>query len=425
MKKPLLVRGARQLVTLRGGHHPRRGAEMNDLGIINHGALLIQNGQISHIGTAARVENLAEARKAEELNAEGRVVLPGFVDSHTHIVFGPPRLLDYEMRLAGASYEEIAAAGGGILSSVRAIRGGTARALKHSACQHIGQAAEQGVTTLEIKSGYGLSEAAEIKMLRIARSLDAHPLDVVTSFLGAHAVPPEYAGRSEAYLDLLVQEVMPVLARQRLARFADIYCDRNAFSVGAARTYLAAARALGLGLKIHASQFENCGAVQLACELGAVSADHLEAIGEREIDALAASPTIATLLPGSVFHLGLDRYAPARRLIEAGAAVALATDFNPGTSPTCSMPMVLSIACAQMRMKPAEAITAATFNGACALGVQDRAGSLEYGKQADLVLFDATDYREIPYYFGVNLVHTVVKRGEIIWRRREVPCPAS
>jgi len=404
-----LVRGARQLLTLRGDSRPRRGAALSDLGIVANGSLLIKDGVIVAAGPARSVEKVPAARSAREVDATGCVVMPGFVDSHTHLIFGCPRLVDYEMRLAGASYAEIAAAGGGILSSVEAVRGTSAAELEAQARARVDAMALHGTTTLEAKSGYALDEAGELKTLRLLDKLNGDPLDIEPTYLGAHITPPEYRGKTDAYIDWMTAEMMPRIRRRKLARFVDIYCDDGAFTLEQSRRYLEHARQLGFGLKIHAEQFTRSGSARLAVELEAVSADHLEQASEEDIRALAQSNTIATLLPGSVFHLGLRTYAPARALIEAGAAVALATDFNPGTSPTFSMQMVLSLACTEMRMSPAEAIAAATINGAHALRCADRVGSLEPGKQGDLLVLNASDYRELPYYFGTNNVRTTIK----------------
>ncbi len=417
IEKPILVRGARQLLTMRGPGGPRRGEAMQELGIIPDGAVLIRAGKIVSLGPSRRLENLSMARHAQEIDAAGCVVAPGFVDSHTHLVCGPARLMDYEMRLAGASYGEIAAAGGGILSSVRAVREMPIRRLILQARQTLAGCVAHGTTTLEAKSGYGLDEKGERKALRTAQALQGDPLDLVSTYLGAHVVPPEYEGRADAYIDWICRSVMPKVKRRKLARFVDVYCDEGAFTLEQARRYLTAAKGFNFQLKVHAEQFSRTGAARLAVEMDAASADHLDCINDEDARLLAQSGTVATLLPGAVFHLGLDRYPPARKLIEAEAAVALATDYNPGTSPTYNMQMILSLACSQMRMTPAEAFSAATINGAHALRCAAHAGSIETGKQADLVIFDVPDYREIPYHFGVNLVAMTMKNGAVLYEK--------
>jgi imidazolonepropionase len=417
MTPPLLIRGIGQLLTLRGPAGPRRGLGLRELGIINGGAVLALDGKIVAAGPAAEVESLDAARDARELDAAGRLVMPGFVDSHTHLVFGPPRLLDFEMRLAGADYHAIAAAGGGIRASMASVRSMSADQLASQARRRLADFARCGTTTLEAKSGYALDEANERKTLELLRDLDGKPLDIVPTYLGAHVTPPEFEGHPDAYIDWTIQHMLPLLRAERLARFVDVYCDVGAFSLGQSRRYLVAAREQGFGLRIHAEQFESTGAARLACSLGAASADHLDQVTERDAEALGESPTIATLLPGSVFHLALQRYAPARMLIDAGAAVALATDFNPGTSPTVSMPLIIGLACRLMHMTPAEAIVASTVNGACALGLLDRIGTLEPGKDADLILLDAEDYRELPYWFGMSPVAATIKRGRIVYEK--------
>jgi imidazolonepropionase len=397
---------------------PRRGRALAELEIIRDGAILTHDDRIAAIGSRRRIERLPKARRAEKLDLGGRVVLPGFVDSHTHLIFPASRAAEYEQRNSGATYEEIARSGGGIRSSVKGLRAASASTLKTRALKNLREFAAHGTTTIEAKSGYGLDWKSELKILEILYNLNQeHPLDIRATFLGAHVVPPEFRRRPDAYVDLLVRRWIPTVATAGLAEFCDVYCDRGAFAVAQARRILMAGRACGLVPRIHAEQLAHTGAARLAIELQAASADHLEKIDRNDIRALGLSNVVCTLLPGCCFHLGLKDYAPARKLIEAGAAVGVATDFNPGTSPTLSMPMILSLACTQMRMTPAEAIAAATINPAYSLRLHDRVGSLEVGKYADLAAFDVADYREIPYYFGVNLCSFTMKRGAILHQK--------
>jgi imidazolonepropionase len=421
--RPLLIRGARQLLTLRGPATPRRGAELRELGLIPDGAVLIKDGLIDCVGPTRRVENLAAARGAMEIDATGKVVMPGFVDSHTHLVSGAWRLADYEMRIAGADYQQIAQAGGGVLASLRAVRETPGRSLQRRARGWLGEMIRTGTTTIEAKSGYGLDETGELKTLRVYAALDGGPVDIVPTYLGAHAVPPEYQDRADDYTEWVATAALATVHRRKAARFVDVCCERGAFTSRQARRILEAARDLGFGLKIHAEQFSHEGGTKLAVELRAVSVDHLEYTTSEDIELLAHSATMATLLPGPVFHMGLDRYPPARELIDRGAAVALATDFNPGTSPSSNMQMMLALACAKMRMTPAEAIGAATINGAHAVERAAQVGSLEPGKQADVLIFHASDYREISYHFGVNLLVMTIKRGEVLYQQAGVKWP--
>ncbi len=417
--RPLLITHCEQLLTLRGGRGPRRGRALGRLGIIRDGAVLCAQGEIVAVGPSNKVMRHRLARRAKRIAAEGLVVLPGFVDSHTHLAFPHSRVAEYEMRIAGASYQQIARKGGGIVASVKAMRRTTPAALEREARRWLKEFAAHGTTTLEAKTGYGLSIESEMMTLKLYRKLGrSGPLEIIPTFLGAHVVPPEYKTDPDRYVKLLVEELLPAIARRGLAEFCDVFVEKGAFSVRQAKKILDAAASLGLGLRLHAEQLSRSGGTKLAVQMGAASVDHLERVNDSDIRALAKSNTIATLLPGAVFHLGKTSYPPARKLIDAGVAVALATDFNPGTSPSLSMPMMLSLACARMRMSPAEAITAATINGAHALMRADRLGSLEPGKQADLCAFEVSDYREIPYYFGVNLCRLTVKRGEIIHDKR-------
>jgi imidazolonepropionase len=416
----LLITGASQLLTLRG-RVPRRGKALSDLGILRDGALLIRDGVIAAVGTRSEIESLPESRPAEKIDVGGRVVLPGFVDSHTHLIHAASRAEEYELKIAGASYEEIARKGGGILNSVKKLRAATADALKRRAHAALREFAAHGTTTLEAKSGYGLDVASELKILCLHKELSAEqPLEIVSTFLGAHVVPPEYRRKpagAEQYIALLTEKLIPEVATKDLAEFCDVFCDRGAFSRKETNKILRAARKKGFFLRVHSEQLTRTGATQLGVKLGAASCDHLEQVNQADIQTLARSKTVATLLPGCDFHLGLKKYAPARALIEAGATVALATDYNPGTSPTISMPMILSLACTQLRMSPAEAIAAATINAAHSLLRDHKIGSLEIGKQADLAVFDVEDYREIPYYFGVNKCWMTLKKGRPVFQK--------
>ena len=417
MADSLLITGASQLLTL-GGRGPRRGNSLSDLELIQDGAVLVRDGVIAAVGTRRQVETLPEARPAEKVDLGGRVALPGFVDSHTHLVHAASRAEEYELKIQGASYEEIARKGGGILNSVKKLRAATSEELKKRALAALQQFAAYGTTTIEAKSGYGLDVASELKILKLHKELAAEqPLEIASTFLGAHVVPEEFrkkTGGAKKYIQLLEENLLPEIAARKLAEFCDVFCDRGAFTVEESKRVLQAGRQWGLAPRMHAEQLSRSGAARLAILLRAASCDHLEYVNKSDIRALGKSETAATLLPGCDFHLGLKKYAPARELIDAGAIVALATDYNPGTSPTLSMLMILSLACTQLRMTPAEVITAATINAAYALGREKQVGSLEVGKQADIVVFEVADYREIPYYFGVNHCWMTIKRGRVI-----------
>jgi imidazolonepropionase len=410
----LIINNIGQLVTLAGPPKPRTGPQMRDLGIIKEAAIHIRKGLIAAVGTASEVASRASVT-TPTLDAGGCVVLPGFVDAHTHPVFAGTRENEYEMRSAGLTYQEIAARGGGIRSTVRKTRETSEDELFAMALPRVRSLLRHGTTTVEAKSGYGLSLNDELKILRVIRRLNSETsLELIPTFLGAHEIPDEYRADREGYIKLVVDEMLPIVAREKLARYCDVFCESHVFTVEESRRVLSRAKELGLGIRIHADQLSQSGGAELAAEFRAATADHLEWIDGDGIDSLREAGVIAVLLPGAVFNLGLSRYAPARALIDAGLAVALATDFNPGSSPTPSMQMILSIACTQMRMTPAESISAATINGAYSLGCGDHVGSLEVGKQADLVLFDCTDYRQIPYLFGVNHAMLVIKSGEIV-----------
>jgi len=399
-RKEILLVNCSQLVTLAGPARPRIGAEMRDLAIIPNGAMLVRSGRIVAVGPRSEVEPLAGSND-DVVDAGGRVVTPGFVDAHTHLIFGGNRANEFEMRCEGMTYQQISAQGGGIRSTVRNTRASSDAELVAIGKKHASWFLRGGTTTIEAKSGYGLSVEEELKILRAIRAVgEQTPMRCVPTFLGAHEVPEEYRGNTSGYVSLVVDEMLPRVADKGLAKYCDIFCEPKTFPVAEARQILRAAKALGFGLRVHADQFTCSGAAQLAAELGAKTADHLEQSDATSIAALKGAGVQPVLLPGSVYAIGSQKYAPARAMIEAGLGVVIATDFNPGSSPTASMAMVMSLACTQMKMTPAETLTAATINPACSLDLQHEVGSLEAGKVADFVVHDAADYREIPYWFG-------------------------
>ncbi len=418
----LVLKNISQVVTLKGEPGPRKGKDMSELGIIENGAIMIRADRIVWVGPTKSLPIREPHEKIETFDALGLglMALPGFVDAHTHPIFGGTRAIEYDMRCAGKTYQKIAASGGGIAASVRQLRAATVDQLVERAERYFRLFLAHGTTTIEAKTGYGLSadnEWKSLKALELARSRSR--LEVIPTFLGAHAIPEEYRQSRTKYVRLLTDEMIPKVAREDLAEFCDVFCDSDYFTVEESRTILQAAKAAGLGLRIHADQLSHSGGAQLAAELRAASADHLECIDANDIKALKRAGTVATLLPATAFNLGLTQYPPARKLVSAGVPVALATNFNPGSCFNLNMQLVLSIACSQMKMTPAEAITAATINGACSLGISARVGSIEEGKQADIVLMDVGDYRELPYFFGVNHCVVVIKKGNVIINRLE------
>lgn len=417
MSGKLLIRHAAQLITLAGPKRPRAGAEMNDLAVIEDGAVCIENGRITAVGTTASL-HLSSEQPVEVIDASRMVVAPGFVDPHTHPIFAGTRTDEYEWRAAGLSYQEIAARGGGIRSTVERTRATAEEELLEIARQHARWFLQHGTTTIEAKTGYGLNLETELKLLRVIHRLHQEgPLELIPTLLAAHIVPDEYGDRRDQYLKMILQDLLPIVGRQKLAEYHDVFCEEGAFSEAEARALMARAKEMGLGLRIHANQFTPSGAARLAAEMGAVTADHLEYVDEETITLLRDAGVMAVLLPGAVMHLGLHRYPPAREMIRQGLPIALATDFNPGSSPTPNMQMILSLACTQMNLTPAEALTAATINAAYSLHRGHLIGSLEVGKQADVVLFDCRDYREIPYFYGVNHVNRVIKKGVLVYSK--------
>ncbi len=407
-KADLMVTNAGQLLTL-ARPAPRRGLAMSDLGIVPHGAVAIAGGRILAAGPENAVRSRYEAD--DELDAGGRVVMPGFVDPHTHLIYAGDRIDEFELRLRGATYMEIMAAGGGIRSTVRATRAASDDEILSQTRRRLRRMLAHGTTTAEVKTGYGLDPENELRLLRLIRTLDdSQPVRLVPTFLGAHAVPPEFDGRAEAYADL-VEGMLPQV--RGLAEYCDVFCDEGAFTLAQTERILRRARELGLGLRVHADEFASLGATRLAVELGAASADHLVVTTEDDRALLAASGVGAVLLPGTAFGLGKKSYADGRSWVDAGAIVALATDCNPGTAPSESMPFIIALACRALGLTPAEAIVAATLNAAYCLNRAHEVGSLVAGKSADLLILDAGDYRELAYRFGTNPVGTVMVAGRI------------
>ena len=411
--KSLAIINCSQVVTLAGPARPRVAAELRELGIVSQGALLVRDGMIERVGTTDEIKTLIDANSTV-VDAAGRVVLPGFVDAHTHPVFAGTRVDEFEERSKGSTYQEIAARGGGIQSTVNRTRAATVDELVASGRRYAEWFLRGGTTTVEAKSGYGLSLEDELKILRAIKRLDHEtPLRYVPTFLGAHSVPPEYQARRDEYISLLIDEMLPQVAQQKLAEFCDVFCEEKVFTTDESWKILSAARCHGLGLRMHADQLSLSGGARLAAELGTVTADHLEHTDADGISALKRANVQPVLLPGSVYALGSSRYPAARQMIDAGLAVVLATDFNPGSSPTPSMPMILSLAATHMKMTPAEAITAATINAAYSLNRGEHLGSLEPGKVADFVIHDCDDYRELAYFFGIEHPWSVYVRGEL------------
>jgi len=413
---PLLLINIGQLVTLRSKTRgPRRGDSLSDLGLLEDAAVLIVGGKIVFVGSSKDALHdpwlKKNRKKITEIDCGGQVVLPGFVDSHTHPVFVNPRLVDFEQRIAGSTYEEIAAAGGGIRSSIDGVRRASKSALTQKVLDALLEMAEYGTTTVEAKSGYGLSVESELKSLESIKTAAAQwPGTVISTLLGAHVVPSDYKDRREDYIEKICDQMIPQAAQKNLARFVDVFCDNGAFTSGESKKIFAVAQAHGLDVRAHMGQLSETRLTPFL-EYNPASLDHMDYVNDDDIGHLAKSNTVATFVPGANYFLGLKTYPPARKLIDAGVAVALATDYNPGTSPTFSMPFALSLACTQMKMSPAEAIAAATINGAYSLRVADRKGSIEPGKDADLAVFDVRDYREIAYWVAARKCVCTILNG--------------
>ncbi len=413
----MLIHSASQLLSLAGA--PQRGGDLGHLGIIPDGALLIRDGVIAALGSS---QELRHAYPAEEtLDARGRVVMPGFVDPHTHAIWAGDRAAEFEMRLEGKTYLEILAAGGGILSTVEATRQASLEGLLEETRPRLWTMLEHGTTTAEVKTGYGLETETELRLLQALVALDMEgPLELALTFLGAHAIAPEFKGNPEGYTNHLCEAMLPEVQRwwqknapEKQLPFVDVFCETGAFSLEQSGRILQTAKSLGFPLKIHADEFDNLGGVRLAVQLGAVSADHLVKTSQEELEILARSDTVAVALPCTPFGLAEAHYTPARAILEAGGLLALATDLNPGTAWCGDMQFAIALACRYLRLTPAQAIAAATLNAAAAIGRASRVGSLEVGKQADLIILSVADYRHLGYRFGPNLVDTVIKKGRV------------
>ena len=421
MQADLIIKNAAQLVTpyfLQ--EQDDRSDRFGGLLLLADAAIACAKGTIIAVGETPDVMSQVDSSAATVLDAAGKTVLPGFVDAHTHLVFAATREHEFEMRIQGVSYQEIAAAGGCILSSVRNIRNADVKDLVTQGLAWLDRFLAYGTTTVEVKSGYGLSMEAELKMLRVMRELNQqHPVEVIPTFLGAHEIPEEYKSRRNEYIELVINEMIPAVVEESLAEYCDVFCEQHVFTIEEAERILTAALDAGLKPKIHADQLTAGGGAELAAKAGAVSADHLDHITAEGIEALRQSDVIPVLLPGAVFFLGLKKYAPARDMIDAGLPVAIATDFNPGSCPSLSMPMMMSLACTQMGMTPAEALIAATLHAARAVEREQKLAILAPGMQADIVVHDVANYKLLPYHFGMNFVETVVKNGKVVYQSQQ------
>lgn len=420
-KIDLLVTGIGRLVTS-VGNQPRCGEQMKDLLQIEQAAIAIADGRIAAVGTETEVmQSIQGAEVVETIDVEGRMVSPGLVDPHTHLVHGGSREHELALKRSGVPYLEILAQGGGILSTVRSTRAATEQELYDKAYGSLNEMLLQGVTTVEAKSGYGLSIEDELKQLRVAKQLnDQHPIDVVSTFMGAHAVPQEYKGRADEFVELIITEMLPKVVAENLAEFCDVFCELGVFSVEQSRKILSEGKRLGLTAKIHADEIEPLGGAQLAADIGAISAEHLLAATDSGLEAMSRQGVIPVLLPGTSFNLGLNKHARARDMIDKfNLPVALSTDYNPGSCPTESIQLIMMLASLNLKMSPEEILTACTINAANAIGRGSEIGTIEVGKRADLTIYNAPNLSYLPYHFGVNHTYGVIKKGKItVWERQ-------
>ena len=407
-----------QLITMRGPV-PRRGRDLADIGLIEKGFVAVSADKIAAVGSMKEISGQIDpAENCQVISCENRVVTPGLIDPHTHPVFVGTREAEFEMRLAGKSYMEIARAGGGIRSTVRRLRETDEKTLFREARKTVDTLMSFGITSIEAKSGYGLSTEAEIKMLEVIRQLNEQgPMDLYPTFMGAHEIPDEFRQDRRGYIDLILKEMIPAIAENSLALFCDVFCEEGVFTAEESREILMAAKKAGMRPKLHADELKGTGGAELAVEVGAISADHLGCISNRGIRRMAVSDTVAVLLPGTTFALGLEAYAPARKMVDEGVIVALSTDCNPGSSMTESLPMIISLAALKLKMTAAESLSAVTVNAACAIGRGNDLGRLDTGLPADITIWEMNDYRELPYHYGVNLVDKVIKNGKMVVER--------
>lgn len=421
MKATLVIKNIDNLVTLQGENRARRGEELKDIGLINNGILAIKDDEIIYVGKGELPDNIEIDHNTVVIDGTGKTITPGLIDSHTHLVHGGSRENELEMKLHGVPYLDILAAGGGIHSTMKATQEASFDELYEKAKKSLNTMMSFGVTTVEGKSGYGIEDfETELRQLEVAHKLNEdHPVDVISTFMGAHSIPKKYEADSEKFVDIIINEMLPVVEEKNLAEFCDVFCEEGVFSIDQTRRILLAAREHGMKLKIHADEIVTLGGAELAAEIGCVSADHLLAASDKGLEALANSTTIATLLPGTAFNLGAE-FANARKMIDMGVAVAISTDYNPGSCPTENIQFIMTLSSLKMKMTPEEVITGVTINGAAALGIEDKVGSLQKGKKADISIFDAPNLSYIIYHFGINHIDSVIKNGKVIYRKQKI-----
>lgn len=419
MKATLVIKNIEKLITLRGDNKARTKEELRDIGVISNGIIALSGDKIIYVGEGDLPHNIIVDEDTIVINGEGKTVTPGLIDSHTHLVHGGSRENELAMKLKGVSYLDILAAGGGIHSTVKATKEASFDQLYHKAKKSLDIMLSYGVTTVEAKSGYGIDDFdTEIKQLEVAKKLNEdHPVDIVSTFMAAHAVPSKYKNNPDEFVDIIIKDMIPEVARRGLATFCDVFCEEGVFSIDQSRRILLAAKEYGMGLKLHADEIEPLGGAELAAELNCITADHLIAASDKGIKEMAKKGVIANLLPGTSFNLQTGKFARAREIIEEGVPIALSTDYNPGSCPTENLQLIMSFASLIMKLTPEEVITAVTINGAAALGLEDKVGSLEVNKQADIVIFDAPNLEYIIYHFGINHVDTVIKNGTIVYKK--------